>query len=415
MPHAKAKIVLDGVHKIFGDRKADAMRMLRDGVSKEAILEETGCTVAVNDVSLSIEAGEIFVVMGLSGSGKSTLVRLVNGLIRPSSGKVLIDGLDVASAGKSDLRQFRRKQVAMVFQHFALFPHKTVAENTAFGLKVRGSSKTDRRNAAIEALKQVGLDAWADAYPGELSGGMQQRVGLARCLASDPDILLMDEPFSALDPLIRGDMQDDLLDLQRRLKKTIVFITHDLNEALTLGDRIAIMRDGRVVQVGTGEEIVDRPEDDYVAAFTQDVDRSRVFMAASVRSDPDPVELQKDSVDDALAKMEELNRDALYVMDGPKIAGVVTYRDLSCQDRKQDGLEGSLIRDYPSTNPHTLLNELYPLASAGLPIALVDRRDHLIGVVEPEAVFSRLSATGADGAMEDARPASDVAGAEAAE
>jgi glycine betaine/proline transport system ATP-binding protein len=397
MLSAVPKIVLEGVQKLFGPDQDQARQMIEAGASKDAILEQTGCTVAVNNADLAIKAGEIFVVMGLSGSGKSTLVRMINGLIKPSSGKVLVEGRDVADANKTELRQIRREVVSMVFQHFALFPHKTVAENAAFGLRVRGVNAADRRKRALDALDQVGLVAYADAKPSELSGGMQQRVGLARCLASDPEILLMDEPFSALDPLIRRDMQDDLLDLQRRLKKTIVFITHDLNEALTLGDRIAIMKDGTIMQIGTGAEIVENPANEYVASFTQDVDRSRVFFAASVRSDPESVELRKDSVETALARMEELNRNALYVMDGRSVAGVVTFRDLSCQDRKDEGLKSSLITDYPSANPDSLINDLYPLARAGLPIALIDHRENLIGVVEPEDVFARLAATGVGG------------------
>jgi glycine betaine/proline transport system ATP-binding protein len=393
MLQASPKIVLEHVNKLFGSNQEEALRLLDDGRSKEEILDATGCTIAVHDVNLTINAGEIFVIMGLSGSGKSTLVRMINGLITPTSGNVVVDGRDVASADKRELRHIRRDIVSMVFQHFALFPHKTIAANTAFGLRVRGVAAKERRQKAIDALEQVGLAAYADARPDELSGGMQQRVGLARCLASDPEILLMDEPFSALDPLIRRDMQGDLLELQRRLKKTIVFISHDLNEALTLGDRIAIMKDGAIVQVGTGEEIVDNPVNDYVAAFTQDVDRSRVFTAASVRSDAEAVQLETDDPEVAMTRMEELNRDAIYVLDGTKIAGVVTYRDLSKLDDRHGKLQPALITDFPLASPHTQLHELYPLAQQCLPIALTDRRDHLIGTVETQDLFARLATT----------------------
>ncbi len=406
MLQTSPKIVLEHVNKLFGPNQDQALQLLKDGLSKEEILDATGCTIAVKDANLTINSGEIFVVMGLSGSGKSTLVRMINGLIKPTSGKVIVDGRDIAAADKRDLRHIRRDVVAMVFQHFALFPHKTVAENTAFGLRVRGIGTKERRKKAIAALEQVGLAAYADARPDELSGGMQQRVGLARCLASDPQILLMDEPFSALDPLIRRDMQDDLLDLQQQMKKTIVFISHDLNEALTLGDRIAIMKDGAIAQIGTGEEIVDKPANDYVAAFTQDVDRSRVFTAGSVRSDPEAVQLAEDDVAVAMTRMEELNRDALYVLDGAKIAGAVTYRDLSMLDDKHGGLQSALITDFPKATTDTQLNELYPLAQQCLPIALTDRRDHLIGTVEAQDLFARLTATGQEvGASEKAAKA----------
>lgn len=387
----EAKIAFKGIYKLFGANREPAMRMLAAGREKQDILEETGCNIAVEDVDLAIREGEVFVVMGLSGSGKSTLIRMINGLISPTQGSVIVDDVDVAAADTRALRKLRRNKIAMVFQHFALFPHKSVADNTAFGLKARGVKRDERRQRALDALKQVGLQSYADARPDELSGGMQQRVGLARCLASDPEILLMDEPFSALDPLIRRDMQEDLLDLQRRMKKTIVFITHDLNEALTIGDRIAIMKDGRIVQVGTGEEIVDAPATDYVAAFTQDVDRSRVFNAASVRSAPEALDIATTSADRAIARMQELKRDALYVLDGEQIAGVVTCRDLSTPGRNDDGLRSAVLSDYPSAKPTTQLYDLYELAGSGLPIALTDRHGHLVGVVEPEALLKRLA------------------------
>lgn len=399
-PKDRPKVVFDSVYKLFGPNQKAALDLLAAGKAKSEILEFTGTTVAVEDANLTINEGEIFVVMGLSGSGKSTLIRMINGLITASSGRVMIDEHDIAHADKHSLRRIRREKVSMVFQHFALFPHKTVVDNTAFGLKVRGVNGRDRRERALDALDQVGLKPYANARPGELSGGMQQRVGLARCLASDPEVLLMDEPFSALDPLIRRDMQEDLLDLQQHLKKTIIFITHDLNEALTIGDRIAIMKDGRIVQVGTGEEIVDSPADDYVTAFTQDVDRSRVFTAGSVLSSPEAVQLGNDDAAVALGRMEALGRDALYVLDREKIAGVVTYRDLSQQNGNGSALKSALITDYPTASPTTQLNELYPLAGTGLPIALTDRKGHLVGVVEPEDVFGRLAGSVEDGTAE---------------
>ncbi len=257
------------------------MERLRGGADREE-LRADGTTAAVIDASFTVEPGQIFVVMGLSGSGKSTQLRMLNGLLEPTAGQVRFDGQDLTALSPRDLREVRARKISMVFQHFALFPHRSVVENAAYGLEVQGVPKAERLARATEALELCGLKGWEKSWPDELSGGMQQRVGLARALATDADLLLMDESFSALDPLIRRDMQDQLLELQTKLKKTIVFITHDLNEAMRLGDRIAVMRDGRIVQIGTAEDILVRPADDYVASFTQDVDRSRVLTAASV-------------------------------------------------------------------------------------------------------------------------------------
>ncbi|WP_274424484.1 quaternary amine ABC transporter ATP-binding protein [Chelativorans sp. YIM 93263] len=388
------KVKVRNLFKIFGDAPETALERLKQGQSKEQILEETGHVVGVQDASFDVGEGSIFVVMGLSGSGKSTLVRMLNGLIPPTSGEILIDGDDVANCSPERLRDIRRNKIAMVFQHFALFPHKTIAENTAYGLKIKGVSAAERREKALQSLDQVGLKAWADGYPSELSGGMQQRVGLARGLATNPQILLMDEPFGALDPLIRREMQEELLQLQRSLKKTIIFITHDLNEALILGDRIAIMKDGRFVQVGTAQEIVADPADDYVSAFVADIDRGRVFTAGHVANDAQAVQLSDDS-QNALKAMEDLNRNALYVLDGERIVGVVTYQDLSTAIRENGKADGALadvlVSDYPVANRDAQLHELYGLASTGLPIAVTDKNGSLIGVVEPEAVFAQLS------------------------
>nr|WP_202498636.1 glycine betaine/L-proline ABC transporter ATP-binding protein [Streptomyces sp. SID5469] len=273
------------MYKVFGRRPGEAVERLRSGADREE-LRADGTTAAVIDASFTVEPGEIFVVMGLSGSGKSTLLRMLNGLLEPTAGHVRFDDQDLTALGDRALREVRSKKISMVFQHFALFPHRSVRENAAYGLEVQGVPRAERERRADEALALCGLGGWEKSWPDELSGGMQQRVGLARALATDAELLLMDESFSALDPLIRRDMQDQLLELQKTLKKTIVFITHDLNEAMRLGDRIAVMRDGRIVQVGTAEDILVRPADDYVASFTQDVDRSRVLTAGAVM-DPD--------------------------------------------------------------------------------------------------------------------------------
>jgi glycine betaine/proline transport system ATP-binding protein len=281
-----ARLEAERLYKVFGRRPVQAVERLRKGTDREE-LRADGTTAAVIDASFSVAPGQIFVVMGLSGSGKSTLLRMLNGLLEPTAGRVLFDGQDLTALGGRELREVRARKISMVFQHFALFPHRSVRENAAYGLAVQGVPRAEREARADEALALCGLAGWEDSWPDELSGGMQQRVGLARALATDADLLLMDESFSALDPLIRRDMQDQLLELQKSLKKTIVFITHDLNEAMRLGDRIAVMRDGRIVQTGTAEDILVRPADDYVSSFIQDVDRSRVLTASSVM-DTDP-------------------------------------------------------------------------------------------------------------------------------
>ncbi|WP_053754307.1 quaternary amine ABC transporter ATP-binding protein [Streptomyces sp. MMG1533] len=276
-----SRLEAEALYKVFGRRPNEAVERLRQGTDRDQ-LRADGATAAVIDASFTVEPGQIFVVMGLSGSGKSTLLRMLNGLLEPTAGRVRFDGQDLTALSDRELRTVRAKKISMVFQHFALFPHRSVLENAAYGLSVQGVPRREREARAAEALDLCGLAGWEKSWPDELSGGMQQRVGLARALATDADLLLMDESFSALDPLIRRDMQDQLLQLQQTLKKTIVFITHDLNEAMRLGDRIAVMRDGRIVQIGTAEDILIRPENEYVASFTEDVDRSRVLTASAV-------------------------------------------------------------------------------------------------------------------------------------
>jgi glycine betaine/proline transport system ATP-binding protein len=279
---AQATVSCRNVWKIYGP-KADRIVGTPDAdLPRAELLEKTGCVAAVRDVSFDVAKGEVFVVMGLSGSGKSTLVRMINRIHDPTAGQVLIDGEDIMHLDDERLREIRRRTISMVFQHFGLLPHRRIVDNVAFGLEVQGKDKVERTASAERVIKAVGLEGWENAYPDELSGGMQQRVGLARALANDPEVLLFDEPFSALDPLIRRDMQDQVLSLQRDLKKTMIFITHDLAEALKLGDRIAIMKDGRFVQVGTPEDVVANPIDDYVADFTRDVPRAHVLTARSI-------------------------------------------------------------------------------------------------------------------------------------
>ncbi|MFC3286118.1 quaternary amine ABC transporter ATP-binding protein [Litchfieldella rifensis] len=384
------KVCVEGLFKIFGEDPQDTIRRIREGASKEQIYADTKSVAAVADVSFTVEQGEIFVVMGLSGSGKSTLIRCINRLIEPTQGRILLAGEDVIGLDGEALRRLRMNKLSMVFQHFALFPHKTVAENAEYGLKVQGVPAAERRRKAIRALEQVGLAAYADVPPHNLSGGMQQRVGLARGLAVDPQIMLMDEPFSALDPLIRRDMQDELLNLQQQLRMTIIFITHDLHEALRIGDRIAIMKDGRFVQMGTPEEIVARPADDYVSAFTQDVDRSRVFRANMLRRDAQALSPDT-TIETALERFESLGRETLFMVDEDgRPLGVVRRHDLE-RGGEKTALRDSLIDDFPSAHRSQELIELYAACSVGLPIAVVDDGGRLEGVVDPLEVFRLLA------------------------
>ncbi|MCO7221972.1 glycine betaine/L-proline ABC transporter ATP-binding protein, partial [Klenkia sp. PcliD-1-E] len=309
MPTIRVK----GLHKVYGPRPAAAVQELRAGTTV-AQLRDRGTTAAVVDVDLSVEAGEVFVVMGLSGSGKSTLLRMLNGLVPPTEGSVHVDGVDLTDLDPAALREVRQQRISMVFQHFALLPHRSVLQNAAYALEVRGVDRTTREARAADALSRVGLADRADAAPAELSGGMQQRVGLARALAADTDVLLMDEAFSALDPLIRRGMQDQLLELQRELGKTIVFITHDLDEAMRLGDRVAIMRDGRVVQCDTPEQILAAPADDHVARFLADVDRARVRTAGAL-AEPVAVCPAAAGTADAVAELTRTGADHLVVAD----------------------------------------------------------------------------------------------------
>jgi len=282
-----SKIEIKNVYKIFGNNPQSVMPMVRDGANKEEVLEQTGHTVGLDNVSLNIEEGETFVCMGLSGSGKSTLIRHLNRLIDPTDGEILVEGTNVMSFNKEQLIDFRRHKMSMVFQRFGLFPHKTVLQNVGYGLEMQGKPEDERDRTAMEKIEAVGLTGFENQFPNQLSGGMQQRVGLARALATDSDIMLMDEAFSALDPLIRSDMQKQLLDLQSELKKTIVFITHDLDESLRLGDHIGILNAGKLVQVGTPVDIIMNPADDYVKAFVKDVNRAKVIKAKVVMKKTD--------------------------------------------------------------------------------------------------------------------------------
>lgn len=321
-----SKIEVKNVYKIFGSRPDRWLEAARQGMGKDELLAASGHVLGLSDISLSIEEGSIYVIMGLSGSGKSTLIRHFNRLIEPSAGSILVDGVDVMSFGRSELEQFRQKKMSMVFQRFGLFPHRTVIENAAYGLRVQGLGRHERRQRAQHWLEQVGLSGFEDRYPHELSGGMQQRVGLARALATDAEILLMDEAFSALDPLIRREMQDQLLTLQAKLNKTIVFITHDLDEALRLGNRIAILKDGLLVQEGTPEDILLAPANDYVQSFLQDVNRSKVLNATHACNTPSLTLTMRSRPAHAVERMAGMAYDYTPVLDGKRLAGILTRK-----------------------------------------------------------------------------------------
>ncbi|WP_406295378.1 glycine betaine/L-proline ABC transporter ATP-binding protein [Embleya sp. NBC_00888] len=390
-----SRLKAEGLYKIFGRRADDAVKRLRAGESRDDV-RKSNATPAVIDVSFEVAEGEIFVVMGLSGSGKSTLLRMLNGLLDATAGAVYIDDRDLTSLPAKELRDVRARRVSMVFQHFALFPHRTVLENAGYGLSVQGVPAAERDRRAREALALVGLAGWEESAPGELSGGMQQRVGLARALATDADILLMDESFSALDPLIRREMQDQLLELQEKLHKTIVFITHDLNEAMRLGDRIAVMRDGRVVQIGTAEDILTDPANDYVASFVADVDRTRVLTAGSIMEDSRATVTCAEGPRVAMRTMREAQTTAAFVVDtrenGRRLLGAVTDAAVTEAARTGDrSIQPDPSLDVVTVTPQTPVAELFtPCAESRLPLAVVDEAMRLVGVIPRVSLLAAL-------------------------
>lgn len=376
------------------EKKASkASSLLSQGKSKTDILKETGATIGVNKASFSVEEGEIFVIMGLSGSGKSTLVRLLNRLIEPTSGKIWLDGKELSSLNKKELLEVRRKSMSMVFQNFGLFPNRTINRNVEYGLEIQGMDKEEREKNAAESLALVGLAGYGDQYPSQLSGGMQQRVGLARALANNPDILLMDEAFSALDPLNRKDMQDQLLDLQDKMKKTIIFITHDLDEALRIGDHIMIMRDGSVVQTGSPEEILAHPANEYVEKFIEDVDRSKVYTASNVMIRPEIVNFEKDGPRVALKRMREAGTSSVFVVKrNRELVGIVHAAEVSKLVKENiTSLETALHRDVPTTGLDTPLAEIMDtISTTTIPIAVTED-GKLKGIIIRGSVLAALS------------------------
>ncbi len=381
-------IRLEGVYKIFGEQpRGRALELAQAGHSKTEIQAWTDHVVGLADVNVDIRQGELFVIMGLSGSGKSTAIRTVNKLHSVTSGSVWVDDVDIQTLSGRALQAVREK-MGMVFQHFALFPHRNVIDNVAYGLEVQGVEKIVRLTSAMEALSLVGLQRYAMSMPSQLSGGMQQRVGLARALASDPSILLMDEAFSALDPLIRRQMQDELMAIQKQLKKTILFITHDLNEALRIGDRVCIMRGGRVVQIGTPEEILTKPASGYVAEFVQDVDQGRVIEVQEVMVEPKPV-AATDSLAQALRSIED--RAGVFVLDpsGAPEALLTVADGLEALERGATLVSEALRTDFERCEPQQTLNEVYASAGRGLPIAVV-HDGKLVGNLDPRHIMEEL-------------------------
>lgn len=388
----KIKIEVKNVTKIFGKHTKKASQLLSEGKTKQEILKSTGATVGVNQANFHVNDGEIFVIMGLSGSGKSTLVRMLNRLIEPTLGEILIDNENVTKMNKEQLRNIRRKKISMVFQKFALLPHRTILQNTEYGLEIQGIEKSKRQEIALESLKLVGLEGYEDQYPDQLSGGMQQRVGLARALTNDPDILLMDEAFSALDPLIRKDMQDELLELHNTVGKTIVFITHDLDEALRIGDRIALMKDGNIVQIGTPEEILMNPSNEYVERFVEDVDFSKVLTAGHIMKRAETVQIEK-GPRVALTLMKNLGISSIYVVDKQnRLLGAVTAQLAKDAFEKGLPLNEVIQKNITTVQKETLLMDLFDIVStAEIPIAVVDERDRMKGIVIRGALIGALA------------------------
>jgi len=398
---SKPLIEVKNVNKVYGSSPAKALELIAQGESNETIRKLTKQSVGVRGASFTVDRGEIFVIMGLSGSGKSTLLRCINRLHKVSSGEVWVDGQNICTLSTKELNEVRRKKLAMVFQKFALLPHRTVLENVAYGLEIQHIPKEQRKEKAMETIQLVGLDGWENSYPHSLSGGMQQRVGLARALANDAEILLMDEPFSALDPLIRQDMQEELMDLQKTLRKTILFITHDLDEALKLGDRIALMKDGKIVQIGQPEDILLSPEDEYVERFTKNADRSKALTAASVMVRPRSIVYPKDGLRMALREMENHKISGIFVIDkdGVLLGHLSAEQASELNEQGERDLFTKMDQELKQVLPETPLHDvLESIAHSRLPIAVTDEQGRLKGVLIKGAVLAGLAGSQKEGA-----------------
>ena len=390
------QIQVSNLSKVFGNRPERALASEHAAKTRAQIQDELDLVFALRNVSFEVDEGEIFVVMGLSGSGKSTLVRTLIRLIDATDGEILFGGENILDYDSEQLIQFRRNKVAMVFQHYGLLPHRRVLDNVAYGLEIQGMDKEERYSLAAKAIETVGLTGWEDYYPREMSGGMQQRVGLARALAVNPEVLLMDEPFSGLDPLIRREMQDELIALQRELQQTIVFITHDLNEALKIGNRIAIMRDGEIVQLGPPEEIVTKPADDYVAEFVQDVSRTRVIQSGAIMQKPAEVVYDWQGPNAALRVMRSADLDTAFALGhGNVLRGILT-EDLAARLARQgvEKLEGVRLEPAKTAAPESFIEEIIPMAAeTEHPIAIVNEEGRLLGEIHRGALLAEIADT----------------------
>lgn len=391
---AEVAVRAEGIWKVFGRHPERVLEPKYRDLSKNELQRRTGCVVGLRDVNLEVKRGELFVLMGLSGSGKSTMVRTLLRLVEPTSGTLHIFGDNVSAMSHRELLEFRRKLASMVFQGYGLLPHYTVLENAAYGLRLRGDEKASREARARDALQMVGLAGWEDYYPASLSGGMQQRVGLARALAKDPDILLMDEPFSGLDPLIRREIQDELVDLQENIGKTIIFVTHDLSEALKLGDRIAIMRDGEVIQVAEPEEILRNPSDDYVRAFTRDASPARVYTASTVMEDPEVLLYRWQGPRVARTELDRQKREWAFVVDRKrKYLGIATREGIEkLVKEKKATVDRDDLHYLEPVNPDVVIEDLFgSVSSESYPLPVTDERGRLLGIIRPRAVLDALS------------------------
>lgn len=399
----KPLIEISGLYKVFGPKPQSVIDRVKQGESKDKVLADTGHTVGLKEINLQINQGEIFVIMGLSGSGKSTLIRHFNRLIDPTEGKILVEGTDIMQLSQTALEEFRRHKMSMVFQRFGLLPHRKVLDNVAYGLEIQGIEKAQRVEKANQWLETVGLKGYENQYPSQLSGGQQQRVGLARALCTDAEILLMDEAFSALDPLIRSEMQDQLIELQEKLHKTIIFITHDLDEALRLGDRIAILKDGELVQQGTPDEILLHPADDYVEAFVKDVNRARALTVETVMS-PQTNRISAITIQEAIDQMKGFKQDYAYHVTKDGYQGVLTKEgllDAAKEDTPQDEINQDIYEEVPAISPDAAIEEiLVETMSCDYSLPVVDDDGNLQGELERSAVAEIFS----DNSEEDTTP-----------
>jgi len=391
---------VQGLWKIFGKKAKEILNSELRSATKKSLLETTGCVMAVRDVSFTVKEGEFFVIMGLSGSGKSTLIRMLLRLIDSTSGTIYINGEDICQYDKRQLMNFRRHTTGMVFQYFGLFPHRSVLDNVAYGLKVQGVSKEECYKRAQDAIETVGLSGWEQYMPGALSGGMQQRVGIARALTTNPEILLMDEPFSGLDPLIRREMQDELIELQDKVQKTIVFVTHDLHEALKMGDRIAIMRDGEIIQIGVPEDVISKPADDYVREFVQDASPAKVFTAGRIMNEPDALVYEWQGLKAALHILSDAKEDyAFMVGKNRQFLGLLTLKRLKGLIQMSGvSLKEALEPDPATTSPEEVLEDIFPIAAeADYPIAVVNEQGRFLGEVQISSIFENMVQDKGDG------------------